>query len=413
MRPPIYSAEAATIITPPLSVYIHLPWCIKKCPYCDFNSFGLPASEALPEKRYLEALVRDLESELPGVWGRPVTSVFFGGGTPSLFSPDTLADLLSTLRARLPLRPDTEITLEANPGTAESDRFRGFRDAGVNRLSLGIQSFSRDALVRLGRVHDERQALQAVAVAQAAGFQEINLDLMFGLPGQSIRAGLDDLRLAISLGPTHISWYQLTLEPNTVFAARPPPLPDDDEINDLFSQGLAILEQAGYERYEISAYARSGSQCQHNRNYWEFGDYLGLGAGAHGKLTLPAENTIQRTIKPRQPEAYMRTPLAESISTVHPSQRPFEFMLNALRLVYGVPSTSFIERTGIPLAAIESVLNHAHASGLLAREEDRLRATEQGLWFLNDLVASFLPDPETSEASRAQTTPPENENAGH
>lgn len=397
----------------PLSVYIHLPWCMKKCPYCDFNSFGLRGEEPLPEKRYLEALVWDLEHELPGIWGRPITSVFIGGGTPSLFSPDGIADLLSMLRARLPLRPDTEITLEANPGAAESDRFHGFRDAGINRLSIGIQSFSREALVRLGRVHDERQALQAVAAAQSAGFQELNLDLMFGLPGQDVSAGLDDLRQAIALEPTHISWYQLTLEPNTAFAAKPPMLPDDDEIMDLYSRGLEILARAGYERYEISAYARSGSQCQHNRNYWEFGDYLGLGAGAHGKLTLPETHSIQRTIKPRQPEAYMRAPAPESIHEIHFAQRPFEFMLNALRLTDGVSADLFQERTGIPLSAISSALTHVRASGLLAPDENHLRATEQGLWFLNDLVGSFLPDTEEPDALWPKAAPLENIDAGH
>ena len=412
------SPETVQMETPPLSIYLHLPWCVSKCPYCDFNSFGLRNGEVLQERRYLDALLTDLENELPRVWGRPITSVFIGGGTPSLFSADLIAELLSNIRARLPLHPDTEITLEANPGTVESDRFRGFREAGVNRLSLGVQSFHGDALARLGRIHDGRQALAAVTAAQAAGFKELNIDLMFGLPGQDIKAGLDDLRQAIDLEPTHISWYQLTLEPNTVFAARPPQLPDDDQIAELFARGLGQLQAAGYLRYEISAYARPGSQCQHNRNYWEFGDYLGLGAGAHGKLTLPADNVLQRSVRPRQPEAYMRSPWAESLTIVDPTERAFEFMLNTLRLIDGVPSATFAERTGIPLEAIAPVLRRERAAGLLAQDAGWLRATEKGLWFLNDLVGAFLPDAEApgnsgSPKDESEMAESGREHAGH
>lgn len=380
------------LLPPPLSVYIHLPWCVHKCPYCDFNSYALRPGERLPEARYIEALLNDLETELPLVWGRPIHSLFLGGGTPSLFSADSLAELLAELRARLPIRPDTEITLEANPGTVEKGRFAGFRRAGVNRLSLGIQSFAPDALRRLGRIHDDRQALAAIEEARVAGFEELNLDIMFGLPGQDIAAGLHDLQTAIDQQPTHISWYQLTLEPNTLFAARPPELPDEDSIATLFESGQALLQAAGYTRYEISAYARNGHDCQHNRNYWEFGDYLGLGAGAHGKLSLPAEGRIIRSRKRKQPESYLRLPVAREQIDIPTPQLPFEFMLNALRLIEGVPTTWFQERTGLSLDVITDTLAREQQRGLLATDRNRLRATPQGLCYLNDLVASFLPE---------------------
>lgn len=380
---------------PPLALYVHLPWCLRKCPYCDFNSHEQRGE--LPESRYVAALLQDLEAQLPGVWGRRLESVFIGGGTPSLFSPDSIDALLSGLRALLPLRPDLEITLEANPGTAERGHFRGYRDAGINRLSLGIQSFDPALLERLGRIHDGADARAAIEQAQHAGFERMNLDLMFGLPGQSLRQGLDDLRTAIDFAPGHISWYQLTLEPNTLFAVHPPRLPPEARIDDLFERGQALLQRSGYNRYEVSAYALAGNQCQHNRNYWEFGDYLGIGAGAHGKLTDPATGTVTRRVKPRQPEAYLRDPQAVSDSPVAPRSLPFEFMLNALRLTAGVPASLFAERTGLAPDAVEPLLREARERGLLDPDPGMLRPTEHGLRFLNDLLEMFLEDDDPAD----------------
>lgn len=375
-------------LPPPLSVYVHLPWCVRKCPYCDFNSHEQRGD--LPERAYVDALLLDLESQLPRVWGRRLESIFIGGGTPSLFSPEAIDELLSGLRARLPWRPDLEVTLEANPGTAERGFFRGYREAGVNRLSLGIQSFDPGLLREIGRIHDDADAHAAIAQARAAGFEEVNLDLMFGLPRQSLAQGLADLETAIAARPSHISWYQLTLEPNTLFAARPPVLPADEIVDELFAQGQCVLEHAGYTRYEISAYAGAGSECRHNRNYWEFGDYLGLGAGAHGKVTDVAAQTVTRLLKPRHPEAYLRDPRAASLTPIEPRSLPFEFMLNALRLTAGVPAELFPERTGLALEGIGPVLAQARARGLLDTDRAFLRATEPGLRFLNDLLEMFL-----------------------
>jgi oxygen-independent coproporphyrinogen-3 oxidase len=338
----------------------------------------------------VDALLLDLESQLPRVWGRRLESIFIGGGTPSLFSPEAVDELLSGLRARLPWRPDLEVTLEANPGTAERGFFRGYREAGVNRLSLGIQSFDPRLLREIGRIHDDADAHAAIAQAQTAGFDEVNLDLMFGLPRQSLAQGLADLETAIAARPSHISWYQLTLEPNTLFAARPPVLPADEIVDELFAQGKCVLEHAGYTRYEISAYAGAGSECRHNRNYWEFGDYLGLGAGAHGKVTDVAGQTVTRLLKPRHPEAYLRDPRAVSLTPIEPRSLPFEFMLNALRLTAGVPAELFPERTGLALEGISPVLGRARARGLLDADRAFLRATELGLRFLNDLLEMFL-----------------------
>jgi putative oxygen-independent coproporphyrinogen III oxidase len=373
---------------PPLALYVHLPWCVRKCPYCDFNSHEQRGD--LPERAYVDALLLDLEAQLPRVWGRRLESIFIGGGTPSLFSPEAVDELLSGLRARLPWRPDLEVTLEANPGTAERGFFRGYREAGVNRLSLGIQSFDPVLLQAIGRIHDDADAHAAIAQAQAAGFDEVNLDLMFGLPSQSLAQGLADLETAIAARPSHISWYQLTLEPNTLFAARPPVLPADEIVDELFAQGQCVLEHAGYTRYEISAYAGAGSECRHNRNYWEFGDYLGLGAGAHGKITDVAGQTVTRLLKPRHPEAYLRDPRAVSLTPIEPRSLPFEFMLNALRLTAGVPAELFPERTGLTLEGISPVLARARARGLLDADRAFLRATEPGLRFLNDLLEMFL-----------------------
>ena len=375
---------------PPLSLYVHIPWCLRKCPYCDFNSHEVRNS--LPERTYVDALFEDLEAQLPRVWGRRLESIFIGGGTPSLFSPEAIDQLLSGLRALLPWRPDLEVTLEANPGTAERGFFRGYREAGVNRLSLGIQSFEPTLLQRIGRIHDDRDAMAAIDQAHAAGFGRINLDLMFGLPGQSVAQGLADLRTAVAAGAGHLSWYQLTLEPNTLFAARPPVLPADERIDTLFTRGQSLLDRADYTRYEVSAYAAAGHECRHNRNYWEFGDYLGIGAGAHGKLTDVAARAITRVWKPRQPEAYLRDPRLFDQKRIRPRDLPFEFMLNALRLTAGVPSTLFAERTGLPLETIAPVLLQAREQGLLDPDPTVLRPTSRGLRFLNDLLGMFLED---------------------
>jgi putative oxygen-independent coproporphyrinogen III oxidase len=373
---------------PPLALYVHLPWCIRKCPYCDFNSHEQRGD--LPERTYVNALLADLEAQLPLVWGRRLESIFLGGGTPSLFSPEAIDELLSGLRARLPWRPDLEVTLEANPGTAERGFFRGYREAGINRLSLGIQSFDPGLLRMIGRIHDDADAHAAIAQAHAAGFDEVNLDLMFGLPGQSLAQGLADLETAIAARPSHISWYQLTLEPNTLFAARPPALPADEIVDEVFVQGQCVLERAGYTRYEISAYAGARSECRHNRNYWEFGDYLGLGAGAHGKVTDVGGQTVTRLLKPRHPDTYLHDPRALSLHPIEPGSLPFEFMLNALRLTAGVPARLFPERTGLTLEDIASVLARARQRGLLDADPAILRASEPGLRFLNDLLEMFL-----------------------
>ncbi len=359
---------------PPLSLYVHLPWCLKKCPYCDFNSHAVP--EGLPEARYLDALRADLEAALPLVWGRPVVSVFIGGGTPSLFSPDGIATLLADIRARLPLVPGCEITLEANPGSFERDRFRAFRDAGVTRLSIGVQSFHDDSLRAIGRVHDAAQARAAVAEATAA-FDSFNIDLMYALPGQTLPMLGADLDAALAFSPPHLSVYHLTLEPNTFFASHPPPLPDEDlaaQMLDLVGERCAA---AGLRRYEVSAFARDGHRCRHNLNYWQFGDYLGIGAGAHGKLSFP--HRVLRQQRWREPAEVARAEL------------PFEFMLNALRLREGVPRTLFSERTGMPASAIDAAVQLAQQRGLLQPGLQLLQPTERGFDFLSDLQSMFLP----------------------
>jgi putative oxygen-independent coproporphyrinogen III oxidase len=376
----------------PLSVYVHLPWCVRKCPYCDFNSHAAP--DGVDERRYLDALFADLEAELPGIWGRRIESVFIGGGTPSLFSAEGIAALLEGLRARLPLRPDVEITLEANPGTFEQARFADYRAAGVNRLSIGVQSLDDAQLERLGRIHSASEALRAVDIARAAGFDNLNLDLMHGLPGQDAKQARRDLEAAIACEPTHLSYYQLTLEPNTQFHKYPPQLPDEDTLWDITEQGRIILEQAGYTQYEVSAYARGRHQCRHNLNYWEFGDYLGLGAGAHGKLTDPAGGEVLRTRKHRQPEQYMRSAREGSASSdrsaVPEYDLPFEFMLNALRLNAGFDAGLFPARAGLPLDSVQPILDQACERSLLTAEGTQYRPTELGRRFHNDLVAQFL-----------------------
>jgi len=376
---------------PELSLYVHLPWCIRKCPYCDFNSHERRAPIA--ETAYIDALINDLEQSLPLVWGRPVISVFIGGGTPSLFSPQAIARLLSEIRARLPLVPDAEITMEANPGTFELDRFQGFREAGISRLSLGVQSFSDAMLGQLGRVHSRNQAELALASALKI-FDRVNVDLMFGLPGQRLNGLEQELDRLLSFPLTHVSLYQLTLEPNTLFAARPPQgLPDDDCLAEMQTLVAQRLAQSGLMRYEVSAYAAAGQRCQHNLNYWTFGDYLGIGAGAHGKISLA--NRIFRTVKARNPDAYLSAKGAaakESEVSVH--DLGFEFMLNALRLVEGVPIGRWAQTTGMAIGGHPFLLERlgsAQSKGLMVRRPDRFQATARGLELLNDLQAIFLP----------------------
>lgn len=376
----------------PLALYIHLPWCIRKCPYCDFNSHEIRT--ALPEQAYVDALLADLEQDLPRIWGRRIDSVFIGGGTPSLFSPAALDRLLSGLRARLALRPDLEITLEANPGTVEQGRFAEFRDVGINRLSIGVQSFDDEQLRQLGRIHDRRAALAAAEAAHAAGLDNFNLDLMFGLPQQTVAQAQADIATAIALQPAHLSYYQLTIEPNTRFHHAPPPLPDDDTIAEIHHQALVELARHGYQRYEVSAYARERRQCRHNLNYWEFGDYLGIGAGAHGKLSDAASGQIHRLWKLKHPRDYLAaagTPASiGGHAPIQPADLPVEFMMNALRLVAGVATELFGERTGLPLQALEPGLSRARARGLLETAPTRLQPTALGLQFLNDLLQEFM-----------------------
>ncbi|MFO1294424.1 MAG: radical SAM family heme chaperone HemW [Rubrivivax sp.] len=377
---------------PPLALYVHLPWCLRKCPYCDFNSHV--AAGALPERRYLDALVADLEQSLPLVWGRPVVSVFLGGGTPSLVSPAGIDRLLGAIRARLPLEPLAEITLEANPGSFEHGRFAAYRAAGVTRLSLGVQSFDDALLTRIGRVHDAAQARAAAAEA-AAAFEQFNLDLMYALPGQTPAQLEADLDAALAFAPPHLSVYQLTLEPGTQFARRPPPLPDEDQAAAMLERIVARVAAAGLERYEVSAFARAGARCWHNLNYWCFGDYLGIGAGAHGKLSFPQR--VLRQQRWREPAQYMARALAGAPASqaqeVARRDLPFEFMLNALRLRAGFELRLFGERTGLPLSALEPALAQAQARGLLEREGDVVRPSARGFDFLSDLQALFLPRP--------------------
>lgn len=375
---------------PPLSLYVHIPWCLKKCPYCDFNSHE--KAGGVPEARYLEALRADLEASLPMVWGRRVHSIFIGGGTPSLFSPESIDQLLTDVRARLPLEPGCEVTLEANPGTFETDRFVGFRQAGVTRLSVGVQSFDDTKLVALGRVHDGAQARAALAEASRA-FDTWNLDLMYALPGQTLDELEADLRQALGFAPPHLSIYHLTVEPNTFFAKHPPALPDDDLASDMLDLLGARTQAAGLERYEVSAFAKPGHRCQHNLNYWQFGDYLGIGAGAHGKLSFP--HRVVRQVRYRDPNRYMAqalagAPIAQD-EEVPREQLPFEFMLNVLRLREGFELARFGERTGLPPTALERGLREAERRGLVERDWLWVRPTARGFDFLSDLQALFLP----------------------
>jgi oxygen-independent coproporphyrinogen-3 oxidase len=375
---------------PPLSLYVHLPWCLKKCPYCDFNSHEIEPGE-MPQQRYLDALVADLDAALPLIWGRTIHSVFIGGGTPSLFSPQAIDQLLGAIRARLKLEPACEVTLEANPGTFEKDRFRAYRAAGVTRLSIGVQSFNDDHLKALGRVHDRAQAIAAAEEA-AAAFDTFNLDIMYALPGQTLEQMEQDMVQALALMPPHISIYHLTIEPNTWFAKFPPRIPDDDSAYAMLDRITEMTAAAGMDRYEVSAYAKPGHRCWHNMNYWQFGDYLGLGAGAHSKLSFP--HRVVRQVRYRDPNLYMRNALAGQAlaqdEEVARADLPFEFMLNALRLKEGFAPTQFCERTGLAMSAIEPALQEAEAKGLIQRSIERIRPTERGLDFLNDLQALFL-----------------------
>jgi len=376
----------------PLSLYIHIPWCVRKCPYCDFNSHAL--REPVDQAAYVDALLRDLDQEVARQVLPEIGSIFIGGGTPSLFDGAMIERLLSGVAARVALADDIEITLEANPGTVEAAHFSDYRRAGVNRLSLGVQSLDDARLADLGRIHSAQEARAALRLARDAGFDNVNLDLMYGLPSQTLDQARRDLLALIELGPEHISWYQLTLEPNTQFHHAPPPLPDDDRLADMMEVGQQILAGAGFAQYEISAYAQPGRQCRHNLNYWQFGDYLGIGAGAHGKLTL-ADGRVWRRCKPRQPAAYLRAIQAGNApagNAVVAEDLPVEFMLNVLRLNDGVPVETLRRRTGLEPERLASALAAVRERGLLAMDPDVFRPTAQGRRFLNDLLALFEPD---------------------
>ncbi len=379
---------------PPLSLYVHLPWCVRKCPYCDFNSHAVNGK--LPEKEYAEALLRDLQQDLPRVCGRHLQSVFFGGGTPSLFRPETIASILDGARRHLPLIADAEITLEANPGSVEHGSFSEYRSAGVTRLSIGVQSFNAQHLQTLGRIHSTEEAVYAAEQAYAAGLENFNLDLMYGLPQQSVEQAMADIKSAISLEPAHISHYQLTLEPNTLFHAHPPVLPDDDSIWQMQQSCQALLRNQGFDQYEISAYARNNQQCSHNLNYWRYGDYLGIGAGAHSKLSDLQHGRIVRMWKVRQPAAYLRAAGTDEciggIAEINAADRIFEFMLNRLRLMEGFSRSDFESTTALAYAQVQSALEQAQASKLMHLTDGRWRPTATGYTFLNDLQARFLPE---------------------
>lgn len=384
---------------PPLSVYIHFPWCEKKCPYCDFNSHQIKnvvsdttKTQGFDEARYINALIADLETELPRIWGRQVHSIFIGGGTPSLMSANGMNELLSAIRARVNLEPDCEITMEANPGSVETEKFNGFAKAGINRVSLGIQSFQDEQLKALGRIHNGEEAKRAISIA-LQHFKSVNLDLMFGLPNQTLAAAKADIETALSFNTPHLSFYNLTLEPNTYFANFPPKLPNEDQIDAIFEQNLALLEAAGYRRYEVSAYAKKAQECKHNLNYWRFGDYIGIGAGAHGKISFP--DKITRQVRERHPETYMQAMESKGNALIEAREipakdLPFEFMLNTLRLTDGVDTITFSERTGLPLSVVSKGLDEASKKGLLDPNPNQLKATEQGLRYLNNLQEMFL-----------------------
>ena len=380
--------------TPPLSLYVHIPWCVRKCPYCDFNSHE--ARDDIPEDRYIQALIADLEQDLPAVWGRTVESLFIGGGTPSLFSARGIEQLLSEVRARIPLKPDAEITLEANPGTVDQARFSGFREAGINRLSMGVQSFQNDLLSAIGRIHDGSEALAAIESARRAGFENINLDLMFGLPAQSTAQALLDLRTAMELQPAHLSWYELTIEPNTWFYRHPPMRPDDEILWEMQTAGRSLLSEAGYARYEVSAYAQAGRQCRHNLNYWQFGDYLGVGAGAHAKISNAATQTITRLSKEKHPQTYLEAANSnDRISTsaeLSTDDVILEFAMNSLRLDRGFTRTAFTAATSLPVSIIETQVQSAIEKEWLTENNGAIRATATGQRYLNELLQLWMPE---------------------
>lgn len=377
---------------PPLGLYIHIPWCVRKCPYCDFNSHR--AEGVIDEESYVKALFQDLDQELAWVSGRSVETIFFGGGTPSLFSGESIDRILSGVRSRLQLSGDAEITLEANPGTAEQERFVAYRSAGINRLSLGVQSFNAHHLEKLGRIHGPEEALEAVNLAKAAGFDRINLDLMFGLPDQTLEEGLSDVQTAIRLSPEHLSYYQLTLEPNTLFHKYPPRLPPADDAWAIQEAALDLMAKAGYSQYEVSAHAKMGGECRHNYNVWEFGDYIGIGAGAHGKITLPEVGNLVRTAKMRHPIHYVAAALCGnslgSRLNVEPRDVPFEFLMNALRLKSGFSKALFEQRTGLSLDVLEPELLKLESEGLLKRDCDQVSCSLNGFNFLDTILQRFL-----------------------
>lgn len=394
-----------SLALPPLALYVHMPWCVRKCPYCDFNSHAAP--EQVPQAQYIDSLLQDLQSDLPGVQQRPLTSIFFGGGTPSLFEPEQIGRLLEGVRREIAFASDIEITLEANPGTIEHGRFSGYRDAGINRVSLGAQTFNAEQLRLLGRIHGQDDIGRAVDELRQAGIDNFNLDLMYGLPAQTLPQALQDLESALALQPAHISHYQLTLEPGTVFYHRPPPLPDPDDSWQMQIDCQALLAARGFEQYEVSAYARSGRRSRHNLNYWEFGDYIGIGAGAHGKLTMLDACAVVRTTRVRQPREFMSRPADRRVVEVREvaaAELPFEFMLNALRLVDGFSEAEFEARTGLPFATQKETMAAAGQRGWLEQDAPaHWRASELGQRFLNDLQELFLPEnPPAPESSTSK-----------
>jgi len=379
---------------PPLSLYIHFPWCIQKCPYCDFNSHELKSD--MPEEVYINALLADLEQDLPLVWGRKINTIFMGGGTPSLFSPQFLENLLSGIRARIPVSPNAEITIEANPGTVDNEHISGYYAAGINRISFGVQSFHDDHLKRLGRIHNADAGQQAVREAKKAGFENINIDLMFALPDQTITQSLDDIEAAIELATTHISFYQLTIEPNTAFYTNPPSVPTDDKAWEMFTAGKVALENAGYHQYEVSAYAKSTQQCRHNTNYWQFGDYLGIGAGAHAKITDGSQQTISRYWKLKHPKSYLSAKDNNYVSghqVLTDKELLLEFLMNGLRLTNGFYADVFSQRTGLDRLLLERALSKAQNEKLIEWDNrtDIIKATEKGSVFLDSILEQYLP----------------------
>ncbi|HIF9255843.1 TPA: radical SAM family heme chaperone HemW [Photobacterium damselae] len=385
------------LIPPPLSLYVHIPWCVQKCPYCDFNSHALKAE--IPELDYIDALLDDLSTDLLAYHlehgERKLHSIFIGGGTPSLISPEEIARLLQGIEARIPFSDDIEITMEANPGTVEAGRFQAYQQAGINRISIGIQSFQDEKLKRLGRIHGAQEAITAAKLAAEAGLNSFNIDLMHGLPDQSINDALADLAQAIGLNPPHLSWYQLTIEPNTLFYSQPPTLPDDDDLWDIFEQGHKMLTDAGYVQYEISGYSKPGKQCQHNLNYWRFGDYLGIGCGSHGKISFD-DGRIVRTVKVKHPRGYLNPEKAylDQETIVANDERPFEFFMNRFRLLEACPKQDFVARTGLPLTHIQGAIDWALAQNYLTESDTHWQITEHGKLFLNDLLAAFVEDDE-------------------